>query len=207
MKTGAVRAGVSLVGVASALVLPGVATGQVDVGDTVGKAVDEVGGVVEQVAPQATPVPVTPAPVPAPAPAQPAPKPGPSSAPAPSPSAGGGGAAGTAASGSGSGAGSGSKASAGKSGSSKGGAAKASASSKKGSGKGTVLAAQDDQPLTPRDGESFSGAVTTNPSTGVVGDPELPFTGFQALLLLAMGGIAVAAGLALRTAARRRHVG
>jgi hypothetical protein len=70
-----------------------------------------------------------------------------------------------------------------------------------------VLAAQNDDELDAPAGESFSGAVTTNPDTGVEGDPELPFTGGPVLLLLAMGAVALAAGLALRTAARRRHAG
>jgi hypothetical protein len=70
-----------------------------------------------------------------------------------------------------------------------------------------VLAQKDSGELSAPDGESFSGAVTPNPATGVQGDPDLPFTGGQVLLLLAMGGVALAAGLALRTAARRRHAG
>ncbi|HEX2232194.1 MAG TPA: hypothetical protein VHG69_02400, partial [Thermoleophilaceae bacterium] len=116
-------------------------------------------------------------------------------------SASGGGSPGSKASGSGEG------------GSSKAGAGNARAAEtaraagKSGADTGTVLAAQDDRPLTAPDGEGFSGAVTTSPNTGVAGDPELPFTGFQTLLLLAMGAVALAGGMALRTAARRRHAG
>ena len=215
MKTGAVRAGSLLVGVASVLVLPGVAAGQIDVGQTVGQAVGEVGQVVPQAAPQAPvqapAVPVQPAAPPQPAPSQP-PASAPA-APAPSPSAGGGG-GGTATSapagGSGSSPGGGGSGSSRAGGAAKGGRAlKANASSRgsKKAGKVTVLASQDDGSLTPPSGEDYSGAVTTSPDTGVQGDPELPFTGLQVLVLLAMGAVALAGGVALRTAARRRHAG
>jgi hypothetical protein len=207
MKTGAVQS--LIVGMASLLALPGVAAGQIDAGKTVGEVVEQVGQAVPQAAPQA-PVQFPAAPVQPPAPAAPAPRQAPLSAPAaPAPSPSGGGSTGTAASGttSGGGGASGATASPGKGGTSKAGAGKARASSRKGADRGIVLAAQEDQPLTPPEGQSFSGAVTTNPDTGVVGDPELPFTGFQALLLLAMGAAALAAGVAFRTAARRRHVG
>jgi hypothetical protein len=218
MKTRAVRAGSLLVGVASLLVLPGVASGQIDVGKTVGDAVGEVGKAVPPVAPPA-PVQVPAAPVQPPAPAQPAPNQAPSSAPAappPGPAGGGGGSASSAPAG-GSVSSGGAPNSRGASGSrggvsrsqaggGGGATAKASGAGSK-SGRNTVLAAQDPGTLTPAGGEDFSGAVTTNPDTGVQGDPELPFTGLQVLLLLAMGAAALATGVGLRTAARRRHAG
>lgn len=220
MKTAAVRAGSLLVGVAGVLAIPGVAAGQIDVGKTVGEAVGEVGKAVPQVVPQAAPAPVPAAPVPAPA--QPAPRqtaPSGPAAPAPAPAPSGGGGAATSSPGSGSASGGGGSASGGGGSASsstgqagKGGGGKARAAS---TGKAraaaketTVLAGtQSNGALEPSDGESFSGAVTTSPNTGVEGDPELPFTGLQVLLLLAMGAVALAGGMALRTAARRRHAG
>jgi len=219
MKTGAVRAGSLLVGVASLLALPGIASGQIDVGKTVGEAVGEVGKAVPQVAPpapvQAPAVPVQPAP------ARPAPRQAPSSAPAapaPSPAGGGGGDTSSApggGSGSSGGSGSGGGASGSRAGGDAGGGAdrggggkaKASRAGSKHGGKQVVLAAQDPGSLSAPDGENFTGAVTTSPDTGVQGDPELAFTGLQVLLLLAMGAVALATGLALRTVARRRHAG
>ena len=217
MKTAAVRTGSLLVGFASLLAIPAVAAGQIDVGQTVGQAVGEVGKAVPQVVPQAAPAPVPAAP--APAPAQPAPSQAPPSAPAaPSAPSGGGGGAAKAAPGGSSGGGSASagggsgsrSAAAGRSGGGGGGGATAKAASSgkaKPAGKVTVLAGQT-QPngaLDPADGQSFSGAVTTSPDTGVQGDPELPFTGLPALLLAAMGAAALAGGLMLRTAVRRRQ--
>jgi hypothetical protein len=193
----------------SVLLVPSVAAGQVDVGQTVGDAVGEVGKAVPQVVPtppaQLPAVPVQPAPV------QPVQRqaPQPSTPAAQAPSGEGSATAGSPAA-------SGRRASDSRAGgSAKGGSAKASASSKRGGGAsdGKVLAARrrgspaDTDSLAPADGQSFSGAVTTNPNTGVEGDPELPFTGLQVLMLLGMGSLALVAGLGLRSATRRRHAG
>jgi hypothetical protein len=210
MKTAAVRTGSLLVGVAGLLAIPGVAVGQIDVGKTVGEAVGEVGKAVPQVVPQAAPAPVPAAPVPAPA--QPAPRqtaPSAPAAPAPAPSGGGGGSTAGSPGGGSASAGGGSASRSSAATAPKGGGAKAKASSSgtaKRAGKVTVLAGtQSNGALDPSEGESFSGAVTTSPNTGVEGDPELPFTGFSVLLLAAMGAAVLAGGMALRTAARRRH--
>jgi hypothetical protein len=211
MKTAAVRTGSLLVGVAGLLAIPGVASGQIDVGKTVGEAVGEVGKAVPQVVPQAAPAPVPAAPVPAPA--QPAPRqtaPSAPAAPAPAPSSGGGeSTAGSSAGGSASAGGGSASRSSAAAPAPTGGGAKAKAASSgnaKRAGKVTVLAGtQSNGALDPSEGESFSGAVTTSPNTGVQGDPELPFTGFSVLLLAAMGAAVLAGGMALRTAARRRH--
>jgi hypothetical protein len=200
-----------LVGVTSALLVPAAAAGQLDAGQTVGQAVGEVGDVVSQVQPQ-TPVQVPAAPVkPASPPAQPAAPQVPQSAPAgPAPASSGGAAGGSGGGSTGggatSGAASGSKGGGAAKAGSRGGA-KARAAGKGKAGRDTVLAQKGTGNLSPEGDETFSGAVTTNPSTGVEGDPNLPFTGGHVLLLLAMGIFAMAAGLAVRNAARRRHVG
>jgi hypothetical protein len=217
----AFRAGSSLVGVAAVLLTPAVAAGQIDAGQTVGQAVGQVGDALSQAGPQA-PVqgpaaPVQPASPPAPGAAPQAPPSAPA-APAPAPvgaggssGASGGGATSGADPSSGGSSGSTRSAGAGKpAGRSAGGGGSGkvrAAGSNKAGGAGTVLAQADTDELDPPQGESYSGAVTTSPDTGVAGDPELPFTGGPVLLLLAMGIVALAAGLALRTAARRRHVG
>jgi hypothetical protein len=207
----AFRAGWSLVGVAGALLTPAVAAGQIDAGQTVGQAVGQVGDALSQ-APPAAPVqvpaaPVQPAAPPAPAPAPQAP-PSTPAAPAPAPASAGGW-TGPSGGGAPSGGSSGKSPSGGAGNSARGGGGgKArAAGNKKAGGAGVVLAQNDAGELDPPQGESYSGAVTTTPDTGVGGSPELPFTGGPVLLLLAMGIVALAAGLALRTAARRRHVG
>ena len=196
-----------MVGIATLLAIPGVAAGQIDAGQTVGDAVGEVGEALPQVQ-----VPTPAAPVQPPAvPVQPvAPRQVTPSAPAvetPSPSSSGGG--GSTATGQAPGGGSGSSAAA----SGDGGARKAGAKAASGDGGGKadrkrgVVLAQEDGSLTPPEGQSYSGVVTTDPDTGVSGDPDLPFTGGHLVYLLALGALALAAGMALRTAVRRRHVG
>jgi hypothetical protein len=205
----AVRAGSSLVGLTAALLVPAAAIGQIDAGQTVGQAVGEVGNALPQPPAQVPTAPPVPAPAapspPAPpqtapsAPAAPAPGPAPSGAASPA-SASGGSAKSGGASGS----------STGGAGERRAGGGKASAAGNKksrGAGAGVALAQEDSGELSPPEGKTYSGAVTPSYDTGVQGDPGLPFTGGHALLLLAMGGVALAAGLALRTAARRRPAG
>jgi hypothetical protein len=212
----AFRAGWSLVGVGAALLTPAVAAGQIDAGQTVGQAVGQVGDALSPAQPQ------PPVPVPA-APVQPASPPAPAAAPqAPSSAPAGPGPAQSGAGGSAGGSGGGTttvrpdvsprkagtgKAARGGGGKSRGGGKARAAADKKANGAGVVLAQTDTGELDPPPDESFSGAVTTSPDTGVTGDPELPFTGGPLLLLLATGIVALAAGLTLRTVARRRHVG
>jgi hypothetical protein len=216
----AFRAGLSLVGVAAVLLTPAVAAGQIDAGQAVGEAVGQVGDALSQAPVQVPAAPAQPASPPA---AAPAPQAAPSvpAGPGPAPaSAGGssgasaGGSSGASGSGATSGGSAGSTRSAGTGkpagrGGPKALAAdgKARAAGNKSGGAAVVLAQTDTDELDPPEGESYSGAVTTSPDTGVAGDPELPFTGGPVLLLLAMGIVALAAGLALRTAARRRHAG
>jgi len=209
----AFRAGLSLVGIVAALLTPAVAAGQIDAGQTVGDAVGQVGDTLSQAPVQVPAAPVQPASPPAAAPAPPA-TPSVPAGPPPAPASAGG-SSGPSGSGATPGGASGSTRSdrtgkpAGGGGGGKARAAdgEARAAGNKSGGAGVVLAQTDTGELDPPQGESYSGAVTTSPDTGLAGDPELPFTGGPALLLLAMGIVALAAGLALRTAGRRRHAG
>ena len=203
-----------MVGIATVLAIPAVAAGQIDPGQAVGDTVGEVGEAVPQVQ---VPAPAVPVQAPA-APAQPvAPKQVTPSAPAPqapsSSGSGGGASNATGNSAGGSGSGSGFSSSSNSAGS---GAGKAHKSGARASAHGRdakaerrrgVVLAQEEGALTPPDGQTVAGAVTPNPDTGVQGDPDLPFTGGQLLYLLALGAAALAAGMALRTATRRRHAG
>lgn len=198
-----------MVGIATVLAIPGVAAGQIDPAQTVGDAVGEVGDAIPQVQVPTPAVPVQPPAVPV----QPvAPRQVTPSAPAaqvPSSSGSGGGASNATGQASGGGSGSSAAAGSGDGGTRKAGAKAASSGGGGGKadrGRGVVLA-QEDGSLAPPEGQSYSGVVTTDPDTGVSGDPDLPFTGGHLVYLLALGAVALAAGMALRTAVRRRHAG